>query len=48
MPKRELKLRETILERNPGQLKLPLALWNRRAVEDAVRRPVGIEMPIRT
>jgi transposase len=44
----ELKLRETILEQNPGQLKLPFALWNRRAVQDAVRRIFGIEMPIRT
>jgi transposase len=44
----ELKLRETILEHHPGQLKLPFALWNRRAVQDAVRRLFAIEMPIRT
>ncbi len=43
-----MKLRETILADNPGQLKLPFALWKRRAVQDAVRRLFDIEMPIRT
>lgn len=44
----ELKLRETLLEQSPGQLSLPFALWNRRAVQSAVHQLFGIEMPIRT
>ena len=32
----------------PDQLKLPFALWSRRAVQDLVRRRWSIELPIRT
>ena len=33
---------------NPNQMKLPFALWNRRAVMQLIEQLYGIQMPIRT
>ena len=44
----EWTLRSIITSGNPDQMKLPFALWNRRAVMELVREQFGIEMPIRT
>ena len=44
----EYKLREIIEGSNPNQMKLPFALWNRRAVMQLIEQLYGIQMPIRT
>jgi len=37
-----------IVDRHPDQLKLPFALWTRRAVIQIIKKLYRIEMPIRT
>jgi transposase len=44
----ESLLREHIVGGNPRQMALPFALWTRAAVQMAVQKRFGIEMPIRT
>jgi transposase len=44
----EVGLRETIVASAPSALGLPYALWSRRAVQQAVKVRVGLDMPIRT
>jgi transposase len=44
----ELLLRDQIVGGNPSQLSLPFALWNRKAVQEAIKMKFGIDMPIRT
>lgn len=44
----EAQLKLMIIGSNPAQLKLEFALWNRRAVMQAIRQMFGIDMPIRT
>ena len=46
--KQEDQLRRLLTDKTPDQLKLPFALWTRRAVQDLVRRRWSIELPIRT
>ena len=46
--KQEDQLRRLLIDKTPDQLKLPFALWTRRAVQDLVRRRWSIELPIRT
>ncbi len=46
--KQEEQLRRLLMDRTPDQLKLPFALWTRRAVQDLVRRRWSIDLPIRT
>jgi transposase len=46
--KQEEQLRRLLMDKTPDQLKLPFALWTRRAVQDLVRRRWSIELPIRT
>jgi transposase len=44
----ELQLHAIVVGDNPRQMKLPFALWTRRAVMDLIRLLFDIEMPIRT
>ena len=46
--KQEQQLRRLLIDKMPDQLKLPFALWTRRAVQDLIRRRFSIELPIRT
>jgi len=46
--KQEEQLRRLLIDKTPDQLKLPFALWTRRAVQDLVRRRWSIDLPIRT
>ena len=46
--KQEKQLRRLLIDKMPDQLKLPFALWTRRAVQDLVRRRWSIALPIRT
>ncbi|MCP4567263.1 MAG: IS630 family transposase [FCB group bacterium] len=47
-PEREAELRTLIADKTPDQLKMPFALWTRRAVVELVRKRYRIKMPIRT
>ncbi|MFM7571401.1 MAG: IS630 family transposase [Betaproteobacteria bacterium] len=44
----EWVIRSVITSGYPDQLKLPFALWNRRAVMELIAQKFGIQMPIRT
>jgi len=44
----EQEIRNLIVEKTPDQLKLPFALWNRRAVIRLIKLRFKITMPIRT
>ena len=44
----EALLREQIVGRSPKQLSLPFALWTRKAVQEAIKIKLSIDMPIRT
>ncbi len=45
---REREVKNLIIDKTPDQLKFPLALWTRKAVEELIRRRYKIHMPIRT
>ena len=44
----EKQIQTAIKDKDPNQLKLPFALWTRRAVQQLIKQLFGIEMPIRT
>jgi len=44
----EQRLQEAIETQCPEKLKIPSALWTRRAVQELIKRRVGIRLPIRT
>lgn len=44
----ESKIRSYITDRMPDQLKMPYALWTRKAVRDLIKDETGVDMPIRT
>ena len=44
----EKEIRQSIIDKRPDQLKLPFALWTRKAVALLIKDKLGIEMPIRT
>ena len=44
----EKEIQAAIKDKDPDQLKLPFALWTRRAVQQLVKQLFRIEMPIRT
>ena len=46
--KRETEIQRLIVDRCPEQLKLPFALWTRKAVQELVERQYGLLLPIRT
>lgn len=47
-PEQENELRKAIQDKCPDQLKLPFALWTRRAVMQLIKQLWSIDMPIRT
>ena len=47
-PEEEKELRKMIKDKGPDQLKLPFALWTRRAVIQIIKRLYRIDMPLRT
>ena len=44
----ETLLCNEIIGKHPAQFSLPFALWNRKAVQEAIKLRLGIAMPIRT
>jgi transposase len=44
----ELAIQNIIIDKMPNQLKLPFALWTRKAVKDLIERKYGIKMAINT
>ena len=44
----EKDIRRLILDRTPDQLKLPFALWTRKAVGQLILRRQGLRLPVRT
>lgn len=44
----ETLLRDKIIGSHPKQMSLPFALWNRKAVQQAIKLRLGVDMPIRT
>ena len=47
-PDQEHTIQKMIREKMPDQLKLPFALWNRRAIQALIREQFDIDMPTRT
>ena len=47
-PSQEKQLKRAMTDKTPDQLKIPFALWTRRAVKDLIRQLFSIDMPIRT
>lgn len=47
-PKQENELQKIIQTKTPDQLKMPFALWNRKAIKELIHSHYGINMPIRT
>jgi transposase len=44
----EDEIQRLIVERTPDQLKLPFALWTRRAVQVLIKERYGLRLPVRT
>ena len=44
----EKEIRGMVVDKTPDQLKMPYALWTRKAVMELIKRQTGIDMPIRT
>jgi len=47
-PEQEKELQKIIEDKEPDQLKLPFALWTRKAIQQIVNKLYRIDMPIRT
>lgn len=47
-PEQEKQVQRMIIDKMPDQLKLPFALWTRRAIKDLIKREYGITIAIRT
>lgn len=47
-PEQEKELQKTMQDKCPDQLKLPFALWTRKAVKQVIKEFWSIDMPIRT
>jgi transposase len=47
-PEQEKELQKIIEDKEPDQLKLPFALWTRRAVIQIIKKLYRIDMPLRT
>lgn len=46
--KQEKSIQYMLMNKTPDQLKLPFALWTRKAVQEALDRHYGVKLPIRT
>ena len=44
----ESQIKQAIRDKLPEQLKLPFALWTRRAIQQLIKRLYSLDMPIRT
>jgi len=44
----ELEIRQTIVDKNPEQLKLPGCMWTRKNIAELIRQLYGITMPLST
>ena len=44
----ERSIQRILVDKTPDQLKLPFALWTRRAVQEAIAEHYGVKLPIRT
>jgi transposase len=44
----EQRIEEAIETKTPQELEIPSALWTRQAVQELIKRPIGIRLPIRT
>ena len=42
------RIQALIIDKDPDQLKMPFALWTRKAVKELIKRQLGIDLPIRT
>ena len=42
------EIQKLIVDQDPDQIKLPFALWTRKAVKELIKNRYGIDMPIRT
>lgn len=47
-PEHEKELQKIIEDKEPDQLKLPFALWTRKAVKQIIKKLYQIDMPLRT
>lgn len=47
-PDQEVQIQQSIRDKCPEQLKLPFALWTRRAIRQLIKRLFSIDIPIRT
>lgn len=47
-PQQEGRLKALLIDKTPDQLKMPYALWTRKAVKELIQQEFGLEMPIRT
>jgi len=44
----EKGIKRMLVDKTPDQLKLPFALWTRKAVQEAIMQHYGVKLPIRT
>lgn len=44
----ERRIQKMLVDKTPDQLKLPFALWTRKAVQEAIEEHYGVKLPIRT
>lgn len=47
-PEQETKVKRWIQDKTPDQLKMPFALWTRRAVSELIEERFRIQLPVRT
>ena len=45
---REMEIQKALIDKCPDQMKLPFALWTRKAVQQLIKELYRIDMPIRT
>ncbi len=44
----ESSIQRMLVDKTPNQLKLPFALWTRKAIQEAIAQHYGVKLPIRT
>lgn len=47
-PEQEQKIQDILVAKTPDEIGLPYALWTRGAVQELIKRDLGIGMPVRT